>query len=462
LELTGTIGQATVELIGSVAKPHSASGLASKLRITAGSLADLNVLGLETALPDLKPFSFEADLQQSDGDYQLNNLHVLLGSSVITGNAVLKPKADPSHLSGELQATLIDLTEIGSPKSASTPKNKPRRVFSDQPLSLGALRTMDADLKISIKTLKHPSVTLENLQASLQLTNGKLQVQPSAEIAGGKLAGSLTLDGSGKQASLDQTLTITGLMPAELPRVAEKNLIRGGRTNLTMKLRGNGTSVAQIMAGANGLIRLQMGSGQLTNAGSDLASADLLFKGLRMLNPLSGTDPNTKIECAVIHFPIKNGVASNDTGIALQTDKLNILGGGSIDLRTEKLDIGTKLKPREGLGLNLSSMADFVRPGGTLAEPAAVTDAKGAAVAGIKAGAAVATVGLSVLAEGLFDRSTVDDEVCAVALGERAAKTTKQEATENTENTGKAASSTTEAIKTVGRKASGMLKGLFD
>jgi len=82
------------------------------------------------------------------------------------------------------------------------------------------------------------------------------------------------------------------------------------------------------------------------------------------------------------------------------------------------LDIGVNPKPREGIGLNLAGFADFVRVGGTLSEPTPTTDATGLATAGAKIGAAVVTGGLSLVAEGLLDRSAGDVDVCAIASGD--------------------------------------------
>ena len=172
------------------------------------------------------------------------------------------------------------------------------------------------------------------------------------------------------------------------------------------------------MGSADGYIKVDVGTLEISNKAAGIASADVLLKAFDILNPLSQTDDNTVIECAVVNFPIKAGKMTAETGIGVSTRKLNILGGGTIDLKTEKIDIGVNPKPREGIGLNLASLAEFVRLGGTLAEPAPATDAKGAATAGLKVGAALATGGLSVVAEGLWDRAGGDVDVCAVARGD--------------------------------------------
>ena len=53
-----------------------------------------------------------------------------------------------------------------------------------------------------------------------------------------------------------------------------------------------------------------------------------------------------------------------------QGEKLLILGNGTIDLKTEKIDIEFNTKPRSGVGVTADMfVTPFVKLGGTLAQP---------------------------------------------------------------------------------------------
>ena len=159
--------------------------------------------------------------------------------------------------------------------------------------------------------------------------------------------------------------------------------------------------------------------------------------------------------CVAVRFPITEGLASNATGIGLLTQSLSVLGGGTISLATEKINIGARPKPREGVGLNISGLADFVRLGGTLKRPKAITDNTGIATAGAKVGAAFVTMGQSVLAEGLYDRATASDEVCAVVHGSGSSPPAKSRGSVAIE-------ATTSKTKAAVRDAGTALKNAFD
>src|SRR5690606_25808646 len=118
---------------------------------------------------------------------------------------------------------------------------------------------------------------------------------------------------------------------------------------------------------------------------------------------------------------------------------------------------------RSGTGISAGQLAELVRVGGTLAEPKAVPDTKAAFKTAASVGAAVATGGLSILAQGLLDRKSADADPCATALGikpaatETATTTTKTEEEQPASVTEKA----TDTIKDAGGAIKDTFKGLF-
>jgi uncharacterized protein involved in outer membrane biogenesis len=269
-------------------------------------------------------------------------------------------------------------------------------------------------------------------------------------LAGGSLNANIGLNASGKTAVLVTDIDIKGLEPSQLPDLKEK--ITGGKTDVSIKVKGNGNSVSQIMAGLNGKLLAKIGKGELKDSKTKAASTDLFS----MLNP-SGTREGTLLECGVINFNIKDGIATADKGIAFASNKMNAIGSGTVDLKTEKLDIGITPQAREGTGINAGQLAGLVRLGGTLANPKPGVDTQAALKAGLSAGSAVATGGLSILAQGLLDSPDADADPCATALGKKSTKTTvaKEEPEKST---------TTKAVDTVkdaGSAVTDTVKGWF-
>ncbi|MCG8325310.1 MAG: AsmA family protein, partial [Thiotrichales bacterium] len=337
------------------------------------------------------------------------------------------------------------------------------------PLPLEGLKAADTDIMFKANKLITRSITLDKVNLALKLNNGKLQIDPlSAKVAGGDMKIAVNLDASsGKSAALKNSIQIKQLELGQLPQLKEKNLLSGGKTDIMIDLSGRGSSVAQIAGSANGKLLITTGNGKILNKTVDLAGADVIFSALNMINPMAEKEEHTTLECAVVKFDVKDGMATTDRGIALRTKRLNVSGSGTVDLKTEALNLAVKPRAREGLGINIGSLVDAVQVSGTLAEPSAGVSAEGALTAGITAGAAVATGGLSVLTQGLFDSSSGEGDVnpCDIALGKAqprqaarpAGKKAKEKsAVESTVDTAK------DAVEGVTEGAGKLLKGLFD
>lgn len=201
------------------------------------------------------------------------------------------------------------------------------------------------------------------------------------------------------------------------------DMLAGGRTDARVELRGHGASWRALMASATGEVVVSVGEGRLRNSAIDWAGGDLLVQLVGVLNPLSRTEDATPMSCAAVRFVVKDGIATAERGIAVETAKVNVVGTGTVNLRDEHLDLGITPRARDGIGLSLTApLVGMARVRGTLAEPALSLDELGAVRTAVSAGAAVATSGLSLVGEALFDRLTADSNPCRTALGTAAAK----------------------------------------
>ncbi|MCY4312652.1 MAG: hypothetical protein OXD44_02965, partial [Gammaproteobacteria bacterium] len=121
------------------------------------------------------------------------------------------------------------------------------------------------------------------------------------------------------------------------------------------------------------------------------------------------------MECGVVNFRIQDGIAVMNKSLALKLKDFTILGSGQIDLASEKLDIVFSSKARKGLGISINTVAKLFKIGGTLRNPELVADTEGLAKTGASIFAGLLTGGLSIVAQGLFDREIANSDVCQVA-----------------------------------------------
>ena len=463
LDLELSSGDITIKVAGSIAEPITPAGLALTVELAMPSTTALSHF-VEGDIPTLAPIAVSGELLGGDGEFVISKVEAVLGPSDLSGNIELNVEDERPRIDMQIESKLIDVSAFESPGDAKQPASD--RVFSTDPLALDGLKGFDASARIAIGQLKSSKAVVESVRAGAVLKRGKLSIKDfQAVLTGGVVKAQITLDASSQTPRFTKTATINGMALAPFLSGTQGKFASGGTADVDFHIAGHGVSLAEIMGNSDGHIRVDIGGLEISNKAAGIASADLFTKAFDVLNPLSRSDDKTIIDCAVVNFPIKDGLMQSKTGIGVSTRKLNILGGGSVDFKSEQIDIGVNPKPREGVGLNVSSLAEFVRLGGTLANPKPATDAKGAAAAGLKVGAALATGGLSILAEGLLDRATADVNVCAIARGDEAppnaGTTAKTTGSKVKQAAGQAAEKTTEVLKGAGSKVKGVFKGLF-
>jgi hypothetical protein len=186
-----------------------------------------------------------------------------------------------------------------------------------------------------------------------------------------------------------------------------------------VRLSGLGASIPELLRSADGRIAMILGAGQLDRKASRLPFGGVVLSLLDTVNPTRLSTVRIRqdlvsLQCAVLQFDVAGGIAISQRGLALQTDNLNVLGGGAIKLETGEIALRFKTVKRSGVGLSLLGVADrFVVVRGTLKSPRATVDRGDLLVEGA---AAWATGGLSLVADQVIQRLTAFGSPCETVL----------------------------------------------
>ena len=484
----GRAEQVLVTVTGAVEDAVRATGLDLRLAIEGRDLSPL-IEAAGVTLPKVPALRIAGRLTGGSSGYAVDDLTAKLGNSDLAGRVAVSLGGKRPRLEARLSSKQIDLDEFlpaapGEPPAAEgnekteTEKENGKeggavRLFSADPLPLDGLKAADAKLVFRAERMKVRGLVLSDVAVDVGLSGGKLVVKPlTASVAGGQVSGDIAVDGGAAAPRLAVNVDARKVDLGRLLKDMEITDVLETHLDATVRIKGGGKSVRAIMAGLNGDILATLGEGRINNKAVDLVGADLVTEVFTSLNPLARKDDYTQLTCAVVRMSIVNGVATADKGIAVETTKMNIVGSGTINLKTEKLDLAVRPRPKEGLGLSLGGLAGLVRVKGTLAEPRVGIDEMGVAKTGLAVGAALATGGLSMVAQGLFDKGTEGAPPCQVALGKvspaTASPATAQQpappTAAKTEEKGVLESVTkgvSEGIGGVVKGVGGMLDGLF-
>ena len=368
----------------------------------------------------------DTKLRVQDGTTTLDPLELGVGKSKVTGQLSVTTGKPRTKLAFKLASPSLALAEVSVPAKgaaaavASKPAPKSKFIFSEDPIELSGLKTVDANGDLAVDALVLPDGRkLDHVHLQFALQNGVLDAPViQGGIFGGKIAARVKLDANrDKDAALNLHLDANGLdLPAILAAAGIKREVRGGKTSVNADIAARGDSLHQWASTASGTATAIVGQATIVTPSDN---ADPTFNKLaEAVNPFRKTDPSTELQCAVIRLPLSSGIAKVDRSIGIETNKIGATASGTLDFRNETLDLSIKPQLRKGITLNIDQFASLVHFHGPFSAPTVGVDAKASAETVATLGAAVATGGTSLLGQILLKGATADTGApCQIALG---------------------------------------------
>jgi hypothetical protein len=118
-------------------------------------------------------------------------------------------------------------------------------------------------------------------------------------------------------------------------------------------------------------------------------------------------------ECVAAVLPFSDGVAAGGPIVGFRTSASDLITSGKIDLRAQSLDLRGRVRAKQGMTLGLATIAGDVKIEGPLRHPTMKLDPDAKALAVLRAGAAIATLGLSALGTAFIDAAEAgQDDPC--------------------------------------------------
>jgi uncharacterized protein involved in outer membrane biogenesis len=386
LKLEAQAVETTVSIDGDIQDPLSARGIDLKLNIEGKDLAQFEKFTGEP-FPAKGPFRLSGHFKSPSKDtVQVSDLLVVLGESQIQGTVHVTHAAKRPQIEAKLTSKQLDLRPMmadngateGTPEQPAGAGSKKDKVFPNTPLQLDALHTVDALVQLTATRILTPHLAFDDFLLDLSLKDGVLNIKQlnAGEEKGGKLAGSIEMDARKAGTRMNLELDIKDLDLGNMAKKLGVSDAVAGKLNLNLDLRGQGNSVAAIMAGLNGDSKILMSDGKINSRYAEVIFGDLRASLTKLFNPLAEKEEYATLNCVVNHFEIKDGLAESQV-LVIDTNRMTVIGEGDINLKTEALDMGVTPEPKEGLGAgNVAtvnvSLSEFSKPfrlQGTLANP---------------------------------------------------------------------------------------------
>jgi uncharacterized protein involved in outer membrane biogenesis len=391
IDLKAEVAQTAITIVGKIQDPIAAKGIDVKFSAKGDDLSKIEAITREP-LPVKGPFHISSHLIAAKPEkIQASDITIQLEDSKLNGSVTFDRSGKKPRISGDIFSEILDLRPMlittekkvtGAKEKTTEPKRKSDKLFQNTPLKLDGLHLFNAALDVRIKQMLLPRLAFDNIVTKVRLQDGNLTINPlTAEIGGGRSVNSLNVQAKENMAFVDVNVDIKKMNLGEMLKKLEITQAVEGILDLDINLKGQGKSVAAIMAGLNGDVIASMGEGKIPTGYLDFISADISSTLMRIINPFGKKIDNARINCAVCDFNIKNGMAKSDI-IVVDDPQKTLFSRGTINLKTEALDFHIETKPKEGIGtqdtgklsISLSEITKPFKLGGTLAHPSLEID----------------------------------------------------------------------------------------
>jgi hypothetical protein len=369
-----------------------------------------------------------SDWDQDPLKIEMNIKVDLNGKSLtVKGDIQKQPKSIPSFeilfssqsfdLAPLAGASAIAASGGKLPNAAPSPKTSSPYFFSNTPLPFNLLPKASGRINININQLGLPNyapiknvlalisfkgdqIDLQNL--SYQLGDGSAKMQASiAKFQG--VSPIVSLKGESKGYTLEQVLKATD----------GTTKVSGGETHIAFDLRGSGASLHQIMGSLNGKAQISVAKARLPSSYIN-QGGDFIISLFDAINPLRKKSNQTVLECAVAYLPVNNGLVSIADSVGVQTDRLEVVLSGTVNLNTEALNLS--IYPREKSGLTTGlDLDNLIKLQGTIQNPKAGINKEGVVNSAVSIGLGILTGGTTILAQNAKSIAT-KSQPCIAAL----------------------------------------------
>jgi AsmA protein len=361
LDATAKVGGTALKAKGTITNVAQLSAIDLQINVSGKTMSELyDVIGI--AFPETTPYKTHGRLVKGDHMIRYEQFAGTVGESDIAGTLHFDLGGKRAFMRGELNSKLLNLADLGPLVGTDQPKEG--GVLPDMPFDSDRWDSIDADVRIKAGSIKRPKqLPLEDLATRIQMRDKVMTLEPfEFGIAGGRIGGTIKMDGQKEPIAGVIGLRVRDLeLPKFFPTMKEgQNSI--GDINGLIELTGRGDTVAELLGNSNGKVGLFVDGGKISHFLAELIAMDIW--GVARVK-LKGERDTIDIRCAIADFAVKDGLM-NTNAFVFDTQVVNVEGSGTVNLKTEAMDLKLNPHPKDRSIASLNSPL-YIR--GTFGEP---------------------------------------------------------------------------------------------
>ena len=378
LTMTAHAANNVIEVTGTLPSLADIEGVPLQMKARGRNMAELLwIIGI--AIPQTRDYRVHAQLVKRGQQYAFTRMAGTFGESDLSGKFTIENKSPRPHVEATLATKSLAIADAapfigynpdivaakGAGAADAATGAGPQRILPDAKLGFEAMKHFDADVHWTISDVASRKLPVSNVDVTVSLKDSLLKLSPfTFAMARGNVASDITLD-----ARQNPTHARFDIRLAQTPMgrlLAGWGVAESGTTGTVkgrVQLEGDGNSLHDALASANGRIAFVMPAGTFWTRNVQLAELDVgTFIQKMFENKLK--EP-VQINCGLIAFTVRNGIGAADP-ILIDTTKNVMLGRGGFSFRTEALDLAFRA---DGKKFSLFSGQSPVGINGTFAHP---------------------------------------------------------------------------------------------
>ncbi|MCB1562438.1 MAG: hypothetical protein KDJ75_02595 [Alphaproteobacteria bacterium] len=324
---------------------------------------------------------------------------------------------EAEQISGTLESPVFYLDDIKGGGPFDLLAEDISRIFTpdreepdDKGLSFG---TANVDALLELKEIRTGTLTLGHIKAPLLIRDNWLKMDKiTGALGGGPLEGHVKLTPLPETPgmfALESAFKLRGLDYGALQKQIREEAPVDGKADVALRLSTQGRSFDALLEGLSGEAILIAGEGRFKSDLLNIWGGGLVNALLPDLNK----DASLKLNCAIMDFQIKEGLADAQT-LFVDGASVTVAGKGTYNIPKDRLDIVLKPKPKS---ISIGDVATAVKISGSLADPKIAPDtfSIGTKIGGLLLG----TVNPAFWAFTLADLGLNDNHPCATFIEQK-------------------------------------------
>lgn len=343
-------------------------------------------------------------------------------NNIIKGKVSADISKNIPYVEADLSSDLLDLNNFNRAKptafnfeiikSAHASSLVPNEVI---PFDL--LKLADGKFSLMIKKLMlNPSLSLDNLTLKAGLAGGLLNINAlNFNIDNGSANVSAVINASNKSLvaeGVTKDILITSLHEEfKIDGSYDFGFTSGGGTQTSFNLNGHGSTYRSLVDSLSGQIIAIVEPAQIQTGHFKFMTSNFIKQLAEILKIKANGKENVSLKCAVVRADLKDGTVTFPKGIVINSDKLDLVGDGSLKLKNDKIDIRINAYRSSATDMSImQALSNLIKIKGTIQEPKIAIDKDGT----IKTIAGIAMTGGALNgAQLLLDKDTAP---CYTAL----------------------------------------------